>query len=118
MKISKTQEQILQTAKKEIAYLREFANFEDFFVNGEIGKGNTFSCAAHFNCAWRSPEKWRTENPDGWARMEKAYNDAVNEQIIIVFAKTESIKALERAGLARIIEEAGYKGGAETIKIL
>lgn len=50
--------------------------------------------------------------------MEKAYYAAVNEQIIIVFAKTESINALERAGLIKVIKAAQFKGDAETIKIL
>ena len=117
MKISKTQEQILQEAKSAIAYLREFSGYEDFFVNGAVGRQNVVPCAVSFNCAWRSPERWRTERPDEWARMEKAFTDAVNEQIVQICAKTESVKALERAGLVRIIKKAGI-GGAETVQIL
>ena len=50
--------------------------------------------------------------------MEKTYNDAVNEHIIIVYAKTESVEALQRAGLIEIIEEAKYNGGYEKVKII
>lgn len=118
MKITKTQAQILEEAKHTIAVLREYKDFSDFFDNCEWGRQMTFSVAKSCNNAWNSAEKWKMKNPKEWARMENDYYDAVNEQIIIVFAKTESINALEKAGLIKIIEAAQYRGGAEKIKIL
>lgn len=118
MKISKTQLTILENAKQTIAVLREYKDFTDFFDNCERNRQGTFRTAAYCNGAWNSSEIWKTKDPTEWARMEKAYCDAVNEQIIIVFAKTESINALERAGLIKVVKAAKFKGDAETIKIL
>lgn len=118
MKISKTQSEILERAKKTIEILRQYKNFEDFFTNCPWGAQSTYSVMTSYNCAWRNVEKWKTERAEEWARMESDYNAAVNEQIIIVMAKTESVLALERAGLIKIIEAAQFKGDAETIKIL
>lgn len=118
MKISKTQAEILEKAKKTIAILREYKDYTDFFNNCEANKQNTFTTASRCNGAWNNSEIWKTKSPNEWARMEKAYYAAVNEQIIIVFAKTESINALERTGLIKVIKAAQFKGDAETIKIL
>lgn len=117
MKISKTQAEILEKAKNTIEILRKYKNFTDFFDNSR-NEQITFSTAASYNCAWNSSELWRAKDPKRWAEMEKDYIDAVNEQIIIVAAKTESVHALERAGLIKILEEAKCNGGYETIKIL
>lgn len=118
MKISKTQSEILERAKKTIEVLRKYKDFEDFFTNCPWGEQTTFPVITSFNCAWRNVEKWKTERAGEWASMESDYNAAINEQKIIVYAKTESVKALERAGLIEIVEEAEFNGGFETIKIL
>lgn len=118
MKISKTQAGILEEAKRTIAILREYKDYTDFFDNCDRNRQGTFTTASCCNGAWNSSEIWKTKDPNKWARMEKAYYDAVNEQIIIVFAKTESINALERAGLIKVVKAAKFKGDAETIKIL
>lgn len=117
MKITKTQAKILAEAKQTIAVLSKYKNHADFFDNSK-GEQGTFTTAWGCNGACNSAAKYRANFPEAWARMEKAYNDAVNEHIIIVFAKTESVEALQRAGLIEIIEAAKHSGGAEKIKIL
>ena len=117
MKITKTQEKILTDAKKTIDVLKKYKNHTDFFNNSR-NEQTTFTTAYYCNRAYNTAEKYQINNPEQWAKMEKNFNDAVNEQIIFVFAKTESVEALQRAGLIQIIEPAKFKGDAETIKIL
>ena len=118
MKISKTQAGILEKSKNVIKILREYKNFADFFDNCPYGRQNTYTTAASCNGAYDSSEKYKAKDPERWAEMEKQYNEVINEQIIIVFAKTESLAALERAGLIKVVKAAIVKGGAEKIKIL
>ena len=117
MKLTKTQEKIITELKKTIAVLSKYNNFSDFFNNSK-GEQHIFTTAQHCNGAYNSTEKYQAKAPSEWAKMEKTYNDAVNEHIIIVYAKTESVEALQRAGLIEIIEEAKYNGGYEKVKII
>lgn len=118
MKISKTQSAILEKVKRTIEVLSKYKNFTDFFDNSPRNEQSTFPVAATCNGAWNSSEIWRTKDLEQWAKLESDYLAAVNEHIIIVYAKTESVKALERAGLIEIIKEAKHNGGFETIKVL
>lgn len=56
MKISKTQAEILEKAKKTIAILREYKDYTDFFNNCEANKQNTFTTASRCNGAWNNSE--------------------------------------------------------------
>ena len=118
MKISKTQAKILENSKRIIKILQEYKNFADFFDNCPPCRQNVYTTAGFCNGAYNSSEKYKAKDPKQWAEMEKEYNDVINEQIIIVFAKTESLAALERVGLIKVVETAVVKGGAEKIKIL
>ena len=51
-------------------------------------------------------------------KMKKDFELAKFENTLIVFAKSETVQALERVGFIKIITPAKYKGGAELIKLL
>lgn len=118
MKISKTQTRILEDSKRIINVLREYKDFTDFFNNCPASKQCMLTTAAFCSGLYNSSEKYKAIFPERWREMEKAYNEAIYEQIVLVFAKTESITALARAGLIKIIEAAKVKGDADRIKIL
>lgn len=117
MKLSKTQQKLIDEAKRDIAVMSKYKDFADFFEHSKFEQ-NYMTTAAHCNGAYNSVEKYMQKDIDRWRRMEASYKKAVEEHIIIVFAKTETIDALERAGAIKIIKRADYKGAAETIKIL
>lgn len=97
--------------------MSKYQNFTDFFVNSN-GEQNYLTTAAHCNNAWKTPQKWISEDIEEWKRMEEVYNKAVNEHILMAFAKKETIDALERAGVIVIVKRAQASWDADTIKIL
>ena len=117
MKLSKAQQRLLDRKKHEIAVMSKYKNFADFFDNS-VCEQNYLRTAAHCNGAWNSSQKWMENDIDEWKRMERAYNDAVNEHILIAFAKKETIDVLVRAGLIVVIKRAQASWAADTIKIL
>lgn len=117
MKLSKAQQWVLDVAKHEIAVMSKYKNFADFFDNS-VCEQNYLRTAAHCNGAWNSSQKWIQNDIVEWKRMEQVYNAAVNEHIIEVFAKNETIDALERAGAIVVIKRARASWDTDTIKIL
>lgn len=117
MKLSKTQQRVYDELTSALAVIKKYATHEEFFINSK-GEQNKLTTAFHCNCYFNSPEKYQNEDPDGWKRLQSNYYRAKNENILTIYAKTETVKALEKAGLIEIIEEAKYKGCSELVKVL
>lgn len=117
MKLSKTQQNVLEQLRKTIEVVSKYATHEDFFDNSK-NEQSTFTTALHCNGAYNSSEKYKEKDAAEFARMAENFYRAKNEHITIVFAKTETINALEKAGYVKVIKHATYRGGAETVKVL
>lgn len=117
MKLSKTQKNIMDKLNKTLSVLDKYETFEEFFDNSKCEQ-NTFTTAFNCNYKYNSSEKYAAQDPERFNEMRKDFYRAKNEQTLIVFAKTESINALERNGFLKIIEAAEYNGGAEIVKVL
>lgn len=116
-KLSVTQQKLYNKVKSTIAVIEKYETHEDFFNNSKYEQ-NTFTTAEHCNSYYNSSEKYKKEDPKAWERMEEDFYKAKNEHITIVFAKTETVLALEKAGLIEIIKKADYENDAEVIKLL
>lgn len=117
MRLSETQQKVYENAKHTLEIVKKYDTYEEFFDNSK-SEQNTFTTACHCNFRYNSSEKYKAIDPEQWENMKKGFYEAKNNNIIIVFAKTETVKALENAGLIQIVEPAKYKGSAETIKVL
>lgn len=117
MKLSKAQQRVLDEAKHNIAVMSKYENFVDFFDNSKYEQWY-LTTAAKCNGAWNSSQKWIEKDIVEWKEMEKAYNLAVKEHILNVWAKTETIDILEQYKLIVVIKRAQSTWDSDTIKIL
>lgn len=117
IKLSKTQKSVMDHLYKTLSVIDKYETFEEFFDNSGVEQ-NTFTTAIRCNGAYNSSEKYKTKDPEKFEKMKTDFYRAKNERIMIVFAKTETIKVLEKYGLVQIIESAKYNGGAEIVKVL
>jgi hypothetical protein len=67
---------------------------------------------------YNSSEKYKALDPSGWERLTNAFNEIKFNNTLLVYAKTETVKAIERAGLIQIVIEANDNFGYELIKVL
>ena len=116
-KLSPTQIRTLDRLTHTLEVIRKYNDFADFFDNS-INEQSQFPTASRCNIYFNSSEKYKNQAPNEWDELCKAFEKAKNDSILIVYAKTETIKALEKAGKIQIVEAAQYKGDAETVKVL
>ena len=116
MQATKTQKRCYEELVNSIKVLKKYKSFEEFFEKS-IREQNYLTTAFDCNLFYNSVEKYKSRDLEGWQRMEKLFKKATEENIIKVFAKTETIEALERLGMIEIIERANIKGGRELVKV-
>ena len=116
-KLSKTQQELMNKLTNVIKVIRKYDNYEDFFDNSKYEQ-STFKTAIHCNACYNNSEKYKSRDLEDWEENRKAYELCKTDAILITFAKTETLKALEKYGLIKIIKEAEYNGGAEIVKVL
>ena len=114
MKLSKAQQKVLDKVLETLEVCKKYATYQEFFDNSK-GEQNHFTTAFHRGISF---EEYAKRFPELCADMEQSFYKAKNENTLIVFAKTETIKAMAKAGVFEIVEEAQFKGGAETVKVL
>jgi hypothetical protein len=118
-KLSKAQQQVLDDLNNTINVLRNYKNFEDFYDNSPFGEQDTFTCGASCNSRFRTSELAKINGGvEKWEKDRKDFENCKNNGILIVFAKTETIKALEKKGAIKIIKEAEFKGSCEIVQVL
>lgn len=121
MKLSKTQIELLERISKDLSAIKKYKDYGDFFDNCKINEQITFPAGYACNSRYNTKEKYLSNGDKAaaqFARYEASWNLAKEQNIIIVFAKTETVAALERAGYIKVIKHAEYKGGAETIQLI
>lgn len=109
MKLTKTQQELMDEAKERIDTARKYKNFEDYFNNEE---------AHRFNKLYNTPEKFRTNAPSGWKRFEQRWKRE-KQAVIDIRCNSKTMKKLESLGLIQIIyDSTGDCQGLDTIKVL
>lgn len=116
-KVTQTQKNIMLNIQKTIDVINKYETFEQFFDNSK-NEQNTLTTGYYCNGAYDTSEKYKNKNNIEFEQMKKSYELAKQENIIIVFAKTETLNKLEQLGYIKIVIPAEYKNGAETIKLL
>lgn len=113
-KLSKTQSELLNNLISTIEVCKKYTNYEDMFLNSK-NEQNHLPTKDRCNCYYQTKESFSAET---WACYEEAFNDIKYKNTLIVYAKTETLKALENHGDIIIIEHAKYKGDAELVKVI
>lgn len=103
MKLTETQIEILEKAKKKIDTARSFETFEEY-------KGETDRF-----CKDRGGAEYVRQNIEKFEDYRKYWENA-KQGMPLVSANSRTIKALEKAGLIEIIEDGGTF--PDTIKVL
>lgn len=103
-KLSPTQAKLLEKLTRDLATIKKYSDYEDFFNNSAYEQ-NILTTAAHCNSLYNTKEKIMSREFKCWEDGKLNYSDAVNENALIVYAKTETINALERAGCIQIIKK-------------
>jgi hypothetical protein len=116
-KVTQTQKNIMLNIQKTIDVINKYETFEQFFDNSK-NEQNTLTTGYYCNGEYDTSEKYKNKNNIEFEQMKKSYELAKQENIIIVFAKTETLNKLEQLGYIKIVIPAKYKNGAETIKLL
>ena len=119
MKLSKTQQALLDKCNAAHEFANRYNSYAELFDNATRKDTTYFTTGSSCNGAYTTREKYRAKDPEGWARMERHWELIRNEKIFqYTFAKTETIDALVKAGKIEVLEEPAFKGGAETIRVL
>ena len=118
MKLSKTQQEILDNAKRTIDVLRKYETFEDFYDNSYYEQF-TFATGVNYNKAFRTSELAKQKYTiEEWEEKRKEFELCKKESILLIKGKKESIEKLEKLGFLKIIVKATWSGDCELVKIL
>lgn len=104
MKLSKTQVEIMETAKSMINEAREFETFDEYLIN----------------TAWLIKENgWTVERyKKNFVKAEAIWND-LRKGVARVHCNSKSLKKLEEYGLVEILyDSTGENMGTDIIKVL
>lgn len=103
MKLSKTQEKVLNELKETIRIFNKYNSFEDFFINSNREQGQ-LTTASSCNNLYNTPEKYKNRNLQEWKELEKAFYECRDNHRLLAYAKTETLKKLETLGFIKILE--------------
>jgi hypothetical protein len=118
-KLSKAQQQVLDDLINTIKVLRKYETYEDFYDNSYWGEQDTFTCGESCNSMYRTSTLAKINGGiEQWEKKRQDFENCRNNGISIVFAKTETLKALEKNGFIKIIRTAEFKGGCEIVQVL
>lgn len=117
MKLSKTQQNLMNELNNVLAVVDKYETHEEFFDNSK-DEQRTLTTAFNLNDDWNSSEKFKAKDLEGFNEMSERFYNAKNKRILIVYAKTETVKALERNGLVEVVRPPYCKGAPELVKVL
>lgn len=117
IKLSKTQKDLLLDIRKVIDVLSKYDSFEDFFTNSKHEQC-TYTTAHNCNGLYNSVEKYQSKDKERFEEMKKNYYEVVNNQIVLIFAKDETVNKLVQLGYLQNIKLPQYKGGGQLVKLI
>lgn len=106
MKLSKTQQMIIDEAKRDIDKARACATFEEYFM---------IEYAPTFNSNYNTPEKCKERDLNAY-NAYKGYWEAHTRGEVLTRCNSRTLKALEKAGAIEIVNDG--RSGIDTIKVL
>lgn len=118
MKLTKTQQELFDKAKRTIDVFRKYKTYEEFFDNSKYEQGY-MSTGANLNSAYRTSELAKQRyTKEEWEENRLNFEKCKNEGILLINSKTESIEKLEKLGLIKIIKKATWSKGSDLIQVL
>lgn len=98
MKLTEAQERILTEAKKDIDTARAYETYEEYEYNR-----NSYYKVRGMSLEEAKPIITKANEGGRWSKYYEAYREGRT----LVIANTRTIKALEKLGLIKIIDEGG-----------
>lgn len=115
MKLSSAQLKLLNKLWEDYDDVSPYENYDDFFLNGD-------SCqiASAYSAGWcyRELDDYKKEFPERYAKSSESFNRIKNDKVLLVRAKTETVRKLASLGYIEIVRESKYKGGYESVRLL
>jgi len=107
MTLSKTQQQVMEKAKREIDEARTYETYEEYFL-----------ATNHCNNDYNTPDKYKEKDLNGW-EGSKAYWHWVREAKVLTHCNSKTLEKLEKLGLIEILKlTTGEHYGIDLIKVL
>ena len=97
-KLSLEQERLLKNIKERITTAKEYADYRSYYNMVE---------SKHYNGAYKDYDTVLERDGEYLANRYKKYWEMALNNIVVVIAKTTTLKALEKAGHIRIINIGG-----------
>lgn len=108
-KLSKAQQEVLNTAIQEITEARSCSTYEEYFIKFQ---------APHYSSNYNTKEKYLSHDPEGWEK-QKQYWENLLRGITLTDCNTKTIQKLEVLGYIEILKDANrIRYGMDTIKVL
>ena len=121
-KLTKTQQNLINELRHDLAVIRSYPDYETFFDNcGYNRDGNIqrqLAAGNHHNAISDTAEKYEKAYPKQFEKDKAWFNKVVAEGLMIIYAKTETVQRLADEGLVEIVEPAKWKGDAEIVKVI
>lgn len=109
-KLTTAQQQVLDIAHKEIETAKKYKNYPDYYNEVE---------ACSFNPLYRDYETVLKRDGEEFANRYKKYWDLKLKNIVLTHCSSATLRALEKAGYIRIIEDtANQRYGIDYIEVL
>jgi len=107
VKLSNTQQAVMDNAKRQIDEARAYETYEEYFLS-------TNNCNSSFN----TPEKYKAKDLKGWETY-KRYWEREREGIVLTHVNSKTIEKLQKLGLIEILRVSTNENmGIDTIKVL
>lgn len=106
MKLSKTQQRVIDDLMNIIDEARSYETAEDYF-----------DATNHNNSSWNTAEKVKAKDIGKW-EFEVMWWNRKRDGMYLIREKTETVRKLETLGLIEVIERPKCKGGYELVKLL
>lgn len=113
-KLSKKQNELLQNIQDSVKCANEFNSYEEFYDNCEMGRQNYLSIGATSNMAYRTSEQVKQKDLEYWNKNKKLFKE-YQDGIMLIHAKTETIRKIEELGYIKILEK---RNSLEKIQLL
>ena len=115
--LTKTQQELLNKIENVINVLKKYNGFDEFYNNSK-NEQHTFTTGWDCNYMYNTAEKLKQKDLEYYLKQKEDYENCVNNNIVLVFAKTETINKLVKLGYIEVVIPAKYRGGAEWVKLL
>ena len=118
MKLTEANKKCLKRIVNELAVLKKYSSYDDFFDNSPLLEQAILYTAAWYGGNSMSASKLQADAPDEYKRAKWIYERAVNQNTFRVRENTTNINKLAQLGYIEIVRGINNSRCCELIKVL